>query len=304
MAERTDKDVSPEEKLLNVIRGKGAAAKPREAATSAIVDESSPAEPAPLPPPPAIRSESAPEQKNRAGRPPRLTSNAALQPASPDPTVSHEDEQPRLSVADILRKRQAAGREQVTAADSSVAPVAGADALSAAPMAKKRQVDIFSVSRINWGLAALAGLIALLTLLEFSTVFRINKLDDEVANASVGADSPAPLAAAALPYDFDVVRDSFQKKLFFPKVSGGNPTNPVPPSTDQWIKYAADNLQLVARSGKGETLKVWIKDKKRDSTLPAKKGDKIDVGDVVVELKEIQSDRIVLISGRSECAVK
>ncbi|MBA4389195.1 MAG: hypothetical protein C0404_14575 [Verrucomicrobia bacterium] len=287
----TEQQVSPEEKLLKVIQGDGkVAAKPtpEEKMLSAVKPPSGAPVPGPktvrVPGPPTVRipppSKGEPAPVKFA---PPVPAQAAAQKAAP----------PAEPVADksklkILKPEPPAAKPQAETTAAAPRPEVTAKPLVLQP--KKRAAGRFAIGRVNLGLVAL-----ILVILGFTA--------HEIW-ACVGMKAPTALPSpsvfsgsndAGTPKDPAAIIKAFTDANIFidPGLPPIDPTNRPPQPPEPKVNEIQKNLKVIGFSG-SEAILVDARDSKM---FVVKSGQKFSVGDQVLELVEIQSDRVIVLAG-------
>jgi len=328
-----EQTISPEEKLLKVIKGETPAtpaAAPVQAARPPAAPGPAPVKP-PAPPVQSVPRPVPPPKPAEVPKPPAVAPRAAagLPKTAPKPgaeapkapPAAPAGEKPKLKLAkpDAAETKtppagKAPAKEEAPAA-AAAAP-ASVPAQATVVSAKKRsEVKQFGVLKINFGLAA-----AVLIIVAFSVneIFAKLKTDTDlhkppVVGTSVGQSGTVPTGTGSQLPPWDKIMEFLGDR---PIVA---PPGPRPPDDSgktgtggggttvqvaDWMKYVQDNFKLLGFSGDTLSSAQAIVQDKEGKLNYLKTGEKLSLPGYEIQIEAIKDDQVFLTDGRRKMTLK
>lgn len=323
-----DKNVSPEERLLNVIRGKegqdsGKASKDAKGgqAASASVDEQAPpldeAPPPASPPPspaPTVRipnpataaaaassATTAPEPQTTATRPKGALGDEKLKAALSRKVSERTKGDDKSGSATVPKGLGGAAGAIARAAAQEASSTASArpssvsmSAEATRQIAKKIQGDTApGVRYVSVSFAALILIVLMFSAYEIVAAIRMDPIPKPPSDEASPAHVEDLLRFSPL-YQLEKVKHAFTLTPLFGRPPDLDPTNPNPTSRPPWIDELQKNYTVLGRLGDPNTGGELILSDKRDSKqyfTGMKSG--IDVAGVTIYLKSCEGNRAV-----------
>ena len=294
---KEEKQVSPEEKLLNVIKSgeKDKKPSPEEKMVAAVKPAAAPAAGA--------------KPQVPAGKPPVQAKPPAADAKSAAPTPAGD--KPKLKVAkpDAVPAAAAGGtgpREE----KPSPGMIGASVPVPATLPGRVQPGSLFRISTLNRSLAA--GILIALGLNAFEIWATVEQAGKRAAAGKVpqtnGTTRVGDLPEGVTAPDADAFIAAYHGKPVFTAKAGPGPRpgpnpgpDPVPP--DLVVLVARLKLMGLSRSPEGAA-KAILWDSKTSSMLIATAGEKILVGEQPLELIQVQDDSVVLSDGKDKVNVR
>jgi|GEM_PF-2581101 len=333
-----EQNVSPEEKLLKVIKGetpaKPAAVSPGAPAAASAKTVTAQA-PAPVKPPapaarpapkpvPAAKPAEAPKPQPAAAVAPKAARKPAPEAAKP-PAAAAAAEKPKLKPVKtdaVVGKAPVAGKTAAKVEPPAAAAAADLSPAAPAPVvsAKKRtEVKQFGIRKINLGLAA-----AVLIMIVFSVneIFAKIKTDtilhkSIIGNTAGGQSLPVQGGTGSLLPSLDVIMQWIgDLPIVAPagqKLPAGiNNSNVTAPGTGgtvpvaDWMTYVQTNIKLMGFSG--DTVSAWqeaiLQENKDNRLIYVKAGGKLSIPGQDIQVEAIKDEQVLLTDGKRRMTLK